>query len=262
MAEIKGDGGSAAGKCDLLHLRSLKELPKETLNALEGIGRPLRLSAGKTLASEGERPQFIGCVVNGILRMQKTLQDGRQQILGLLVEGDMFGQILNGPLNYDIEVATDAEICAFKREPFEELLMHEPELDRVLMLNMLNELDRARDWMIILANPRVKGRLAGFILVLCTRFSELDDVLQARNGFLDVKIPISRADLAHLLGTRPESISRAFHGLADIGAISILSPDLIEIRNVDALIAESGEELELSNAFRRDLKQILSKRIE
>jgi CRP/FNR family transcriptional regulator, anaerobic regulatory protein len=134
------------------------------------------------------------------------------------------------------------DVIAFRRTPFEALLLESPELERLVLLNLLNEVDRARDWLIILANPRIRGRLAGFLTVLCTRFAKIGQLLKVDEQTIEVRIPLSRVDLAHLLGTRPETISRAFHALADKGIIAIKRPDLIVVRDIDGLIAEAGED--------------------
>lgn len=217
-------------------------LPADTLEALDEMCRHREYRAGQIVSDAGEDQNFIGVVRRGVLRMQKTLYDGRAHIVGLLVEGDMFGRVFDGPAQVAVEAATDAMICSFRRGPFQELLMRSPELDRALLLNMLSELDRARDWMVILANPTVRGRVAGFLLVLCTRFAEVDHLLQNGPDGLVVKIPISRVDLASLLGTRTESLSRAFHALADSGVIALRQPDLVEILDLNVLSAEARED--------------------
>ncbi|WP_323772233.1 Crp/Fnr family transcriptional regulator [Antarctobacter sp.] len=231
------------------------------METLRSICTLRRYSAGQSIADAGEEPGFVGCVQTGVLRMQKTLQDGRQHIVGLLVEGDMFGRVLGGPLDVAIEAATDAEVCAFRRAPFEALLAQSPELDRLVLLSILHELDRARDWLIILGSPRVRERLAGFLLVLCTRFATVDHLLRTSNGALDVKVPINRTDLAHLLGTRPESISRAFHALADTGCITIRKPDLIGIQDLEALATEAGEDEMMGRATLKTLLTSLQTRV-
>lgn len=238
----------------------MEKLEASTLDALDAICRLRRFEPGQTVVLDGERPEFIGCVRSGYLRMQKTLADGRQHMVGLLVEGDMFGHMFNGPIKFALEAATEAEIWAFQRAPFEDLLLHAPDLERAVILNILNELDRARDWMVILGNNRVTGRIAGFLLVLCNRFFGVDHLLRIGSGSVDVKVPIGRHDLANLLGTRPESLSRAFHALADSGAIELLKPDLIRIRDVSALAAEAGEDAMDENAHLRGLLQLLKKR--
>lgn len=231
------------GGCGLAHFAKLDALPDETLKALERICRVRSFEPGQIVAEAGESLDYIGCVQSGILRMQKTLPDGRCHIVGLLVEGDMFGRVYDGPLTIAIEAATRAEVCAFRRAPFESLLAQSPELDRVMLLNVLGELDRAREWLIILSTPRVKARVAGFLLLMCARYAKVENVLRRGRGTVEVHVPIDRTDLAHLLGTRPESISRAFHALADDGSIALKRPDLVAIHDLDALAAEAGEEI-------------------
>lgn len=229
--------------CNLEIIPQLARLPAETLDAMKSMCAIRRFRAGQILLDAGDQPEFFGIVRSGILRLQKTMLDGRQQIVGLMVEGDMFGKVFDGPQQFAVEAATDVEIFTLLRKPFEDLLLRSPELDQVVLVNIMNELDRARDWMIIVANPRVKGRLAGFILFCCTRFASVHDVLQQGAGSaVDVRIPIGRSDLANSLGTRPETISRALHALADDGSIVIKRPDLIEICDFAALGSEAGEE--------------------
>lgn len=235
-------------------------LKPETQAALDAMCRTRSFFSGQTVVQEGETADFIGCVMTGVLRMQKTLADGRQHIVGLLVERDIFGRVFDGPLEFSIEAATDTEICAFPRSAFEALFARSPDLERSVLLSITNELDRAREWMIILSNQKITGRIAGFLLLMCTRFDGVDHILTPTSEGIEVRIPISRTDLAHLLGTRPESISRALHALGDQGDIDILEPDRILIRDVKALAREADEdELETSIT----LKDLLSaKRLE
>ncbi len=219
------------------------DLPDDTRTALQNFCQLRTYRAGQTIFDAGGTPPYIGCVLNGFLRMQKTLYDGRQHIVGLLVEGDMFGRAFDGgPVQFAVEAATDAEVCAFQSASFEDLLVRSSELERLVMLNFLNELDRARDWIVITSGKRVTARLAGFLLMICTRFAKVDHLLQVRAHALEVKIPISRIDLAHLLGTSTESISRAFHALAGNGWINIQRPDVIEVFDLEALCREVGDE--------------------
>lgn len=224
-------------------LSVLKNVPNDILGDLEKMSRLRSYNKNQRIYSPGREKECVGFVLQGVLRMQKLLYDGREHIIGLLAEGDMFGQVFDGPRTFTIEAATNAKILEFKREPFKELLLRSPELEQIVFMNVLNELDRARDWMILLANPRIRGRLAGFLLILASRFANIDHVVRKRReGSLDVQIPINRLDLAHLLGTRRETISRAFHALADNGHISITRSDLIRIHDIEVLAEEAGIE--------------------
>lgn len=214
----------------------------ETRDALERLCRKRAFAAGQTVIAESTASEFVGTVHAGVLRMQKTFADGRQHVVGLLVEGDMFGRVFDGATEFSIEAATDAEICAFDRTPFEKLLMQAPDLDRSVLLNILNELDRARDWMLILSNHKISNRLAGFLILMCSRFAAVDHLVERRDAGIQVTVPISRTDLAHLLGTRPESLSRAFHWLQDQRDIAILEPNLILLRDLASLAKRAGED--------------------
>lgn len=230
-----------AHNCGLRELDGFTELPEEIRQELRSICRTRTFSAGQIIAEIGMPPPFSGVVRSGILRMQKSLPDGRQHVVGLLVEGDMFGRIFNGEMHFSLEAATEAEVYTFPKPRFESILLRSPALDRLLLLNLLTELDRARDWMIILANPKVRGRLAGFLLLLCTRFRKVGGMVSVANERLRIRIPLIRPDIAHLLGTRIESVSRGFHALADDGLIEVLRPDLIDLCNLEALADEAGE---------------------
>jgi CRP/FNR family transcriptional regulator len=229
------------GICVSRMIPELANLPKPILAELNALGQMRKLAAGQLLADAGDAFDIIGFVTDGILRMQKTLPDGRQHVVGLLVSGDMFGRVFDGPMQFTLEAATDCTLLNFRRGPFEALLTRCAELDRIILLQFLSEIDRSRDWMIVLSNPRVRGRLAGFLLMLCTRFHKVEHLFGTMNGRLTIRVPISRADVSQLLGARAESISRAFHALADDGILDIIRPDLVAVLNMEDLAAEAGE---------------------
>lgn len=197
--------------------------------------------AGQTVTHEGEESAFVGVVVSGVLRIQKTLVDGRHPIVELLVCGDIFGRVDEGANELAIEAATDTQVFAFPHKPFEALLEQSSDLDSAVLVNVLNELDRVRDWMVIVSDQKIINRVAGFLLVTRKRYLAGDFPDQADHSGMEVMIPVSRLDLAHLLGTRPESISRALHALADTGDIDIVAPDLILIKDAGALALKAGE---------------------
>lgn len=140
--------GGISKLCALDDLPAIRALPDDVRSSLDAICTHRRYAAGQTVAFSGEPSEFIGIVFRGILRLQKTLPDGREHIVGLLVDGDMFGRVFDGGLHFCIEAVTETEVYTFRRTGFEDILRRSPELDRLLMLHLLNELDRARDWMI------------------------------------------------------------------------------------------------------------------
>lgn len=246
--------------CGLSGLPHFSDLPADVRQDLQRICHRKRLSKGQILIDAGEHLAFIGCVSSGILRMQKTLPDGRQHVVGLLVSGDLFGRVFDGPTPYAIECAVEAEVTVFPKPAFEALVLKYPDLDRLVMISLLNELDRARDWMIVLANPKVRGRLAGFLLIMGSRFGTAEQVRDGGSSVTRIHIPISRPDLSHLLGARVESISRALHALANDGIIEVLRPDLIQVRDLDVLADEAGEPDLADQALFKDFPEVRANR--
>lgn len=218
-----------------------RELPADLVDALASIGRPKSLARDEVLVVSGEQPGMVGFVVHGVLRMERTLIDGQRQIVGLLIAGDMFGRVFDGAFPFAIEAATDCEICRFPKTEFESLLVRWPELERLVLLNLLTELDSAREWLGLLANHRTVDKVAGFLVFLHRRWAHLAETgKQPAHGTL-IDLPISRQDLAETLGTRTEGISRALHALQDRKLIEIVTPYRFVIRDFDELERMSGQ---------------------
>lgn len=215
-------------------------LPAPLLGALAEICVHRGFARDARIADEGDHLDYVGFITSGILRMMRIQPGDDDQVVGLLAEGDMFGRIFNGPLHFSIEAAIDAEVCLFPRAPFEELAGQWPELERMVILNILNELDAARERMLLLNRHRVSERLAGFLLLLCRRWPQLAQVAVLPAGSIALKVPIDRRDLARFLGTRRDSLSRAFHQLADQGLIRLRAPLALDLLDVQGLSDLSG----------------------
>lgn len=205
----------------------------------EELGRILLLvsiKAGQVVVADGEVAPHIGCVIEGILAMTKALPDGRKHIIGLLNPMEIYGRIFDGASTYQIEALTDATVLHFDRRTFERLLLEAPEIERLFVANVMDELDAAREWILLIGRRKVIERVAAFVLMLSRH-----KVQQAGPGLIDPKAPLTvhiairRVDLAHYLGTRPESISRAFHALEKRGMVKIVDPNNFEILDWHAL---------------------------
>ena len=124
------------------------------------------------------------------------------------------------------------------RAGFEAVLRRAPEVERAFLVTLLDELDAAREWILMLNGQKVIERVASFLLILLRR---KDPAVAGRPPVLT--LPLSRANLAHYLGTRPETLSRALHELEDRGAVRLRDPYLIEIADRARLAAIAGPDL-------------------
>ncbi|CAN7577836.1 Crp/Fnr family transcriptional regulator [Mesorhizobium amorphae] len=194
---------------------------------------------GETVLAEMEATSFVGIVVSGVLRMQKSLEDGRQQLVGLLFRSDFFGRVFGGLSDYAIEAASDVTLCCYERGAFERLTGRFPELEHQLMLSTLDELDAARNWMLLLGCQTTPERIASFFLMLCRRGGADEWTPGAK---LSIHVPIGRRDMASYLGTTGETISRVIHEMSRKGIIKIRNAQDFEVLNKRQLVRMSGRD--------------------
>jgi CRP/FNR family transcriptional regulator len=217
-------------------------LPAPALDDLARIARQRSLTPGELLADEGESLHEIGYVLNGTLGLTKVLADGRTHIVGLLVPTDMYGHLFDDRASFRIQALTQTTIVSFGREAFEAILRRHPDVERHFLLEILYELDAAREWIILMGARRAVERVAAFLLILCRR--KLRRLRPATGQPVSITLTLRRADLAHYLGTRPETLSRALHALADRHIVRLNGPYHLEVLDLPRLGALSGEGLE------------------
>ncbi len=240
------DNPHPAGKLD----RLIKALPAELQREFEEIWRPFAVAKGAVLLEEGDGPSDTGYVIDGLLGMVKELSDGRRHIIGLLAPADLYGRTIDGPAGYRIEALADSTVLVCDRARLEDILNRSPEAEHLFQANLLDEIDAAREWMLVLSWPKVVQRVASFLLILCRR--KLRDLGAAarpkHDDLVNLHIAIRRADLAQYLGARPELLSRAFHELQDDGIIRINDPYDFDLLDIDRLVDVAGHDLPVDDA--------------
>ncbi|WP_164871813.1 Crp/Fnr family transcriptional regulator [Solirhodobacter olei] len=237
----------AEGKLD----RLLATLPPDLRPKLESICQRRSVRAGEVLVEEGEDSLVIGYVLSGMLGMVKLLPDGRRHIIGLLVPTDMYGRLFNGKFSYQIDALSDAELVVCSRPAFEALLEQAPVAERLFMVDMFDELDAAREWILVLGGPKVVQRVASFLLILCRRKMRGAIPADTDDDPINLRLAIRRPDLAQYLGARPESLSRAFHQLERDGLLRMNSPHDFDILDVPGLIDVAGHDLVIEESAAR-----------
>ena len=200
------------------------------------------VAAGETLIERGVRSEYVGYVLDGTLAMVQVLEDGRKHIVGLLVPTDLFGRLFDGPSNYQIEALSASRILSFPRAFFEQVLRDNPEAERLFLVHLLDEVDAAREWLLLMSGRKAVNHLASFLSILQRRSK-----FKGISGQTVVHVPLSRKDLAHYLGARPETLSRAFHELERKGILRIVDPHHFAVLDEQALTDATGDDLTLDD---------------
>ena len=226
------------------HLQSMFAALGDNRHHIEKIAKIEKIKAGTVLSSDGSATDKIGYIIDGTLAMTKVLPNGHSQILGLLVPTDMFGRVFEDVPLYSITALTDAVIYSMLREPFEAILEQNPEVERLFLINVLDELDAAREWILLLGGYKVIERVASFLLILCRRRIRTSDRRPLKqNAPILLHVGIKRSSLAQYLGTRVESVSRAFHELQARKSIRIIDAYTFEIVDVDSLVEIASHDM-------------------
>jgi CRP/FNR family transcriptional regulator len=218
--------------------RLMNALPSDVAEKLLSQGVLRELSAGEMVIERGVRSEFVGYVLDGMLGMVQALDDGKAHIIGLLVPTDLYGRLFDGPSNYRIQALSSSRVLSFPRALLEQVLRENPEAERLFLVHLLDEVDAAREWLLLISGRKAVNRLASFLTILARRSR-----YKRIGGVLVVHVTLSRKDMAHYLGARPETLSRAFRELERRGILRIVDPYNFRIVDEEALIEAAGDDL-------------------
>jgi CRP/FNR family transcriptional regulator len=196
--------------------------------------------AGQTIASDGENLEIVASVVSGTATLSRTMEDGRTQILGLLLPSDFMGRPGRKTVAYDITALTDVTLCCFFRKPFEALLQKTPHLSERLIEMALDELDAARDWMLLLGRKSAREKIASMIMFVLRRSCKSGEVAAES---VHINLPIAREEMANYLGLTIETVSRQLTALKTEGLIELEGKRGIIVPDITALAKETGDDL-------------------
>lgn len=227
--------------CAVRHRAVCGALSETELAHVNGISRRTRLPAGSIIFHAQEEASFFANIVSGVVKLSKSLVDGRQQIVGLQFSPDFLGRAYGGENPYFAEAVTEVELCQFPKNKFEKLLFEFPMLEQTLFERTLNELDSAREWMLLLGRKTAVEKVATFLLLLARRAGDQGCVPDADSGAIRIVLPITRADIADYLGLTIETVSRQITRLKSREIIQMINNRTIAIPDLTALEAISNQ---------------------
>ena len=195
---------------------------------------------GETIAWAGEKIRLVGSVVEGVAMLSGALPDGRRQMVGLLLPSDFLGRPGRERNAYDVVAATDVTFCMFQKAEFERLVARKPQIERRLLEMTLDELDSAREWMLLLGRKTARERIASLFVIMARR--DAASPLGARPGGLRFPLYITREAMADYLGLTIETVSRQVSALRHDGLIELGENRMVHVPDFVRLIEESGDD--------------------
>jgi len=212
-----------------------QNLPEDDLTRIRKIAKDKFYNKGQTVFSEGDDGNGFYVVAAGKVKIYKVSLEGKEQILHIYGPGNPFGEVpvFSGeqfPAN--AQTLLKSHLLFFPRTAFTDFIAKNPSL----CLNMLAVLSmRLRQFTLQVENLSLKevpGRLASYLLYLA----------QEQASEVTVRLPISKGQLASLLGTIPETLSRILSKMGNSDLIEVSGGQIVILNPVGLEeLAETGK---------------------
>jgi CRP/FNR family transcriptional regulator len=172
----------------------------------------------------------------GCLKACELTDDGREQVTGFRMRGDLIGAESIGLARYacDVVALEDSEVWELPYPPMLTACLQVPELQARLTEAMAREIRHDRLWMLAVGTLGAESRVAAFLLDLADRHARLG--LSAHHFILRM----CRIDMANYLALKHETVSRALSRLDELGLISVQRRE-VRILDADGLKHHAGQ---------------------
>jgi CRP/FNR family transcriptional regulator, nitrogen fixation regulation protein len=192
--------------------------------AMQMMGAVMSFPRNGEIFGENEPADYVYRVISGSVRTYKILNDGRRQVGGFYLAGDIFGLEFAEEHTFSAEAVSDAKVVVVKRNAITTLSGRDPAIGRELFALTGRELHRAQHRALLLVKS-AQERVASFLLEMAER---------AGAGNI-VELPMSRQDIADYLGLTVETVSRTLTGLESAATIEVPTSRRIVLRDRSAL---------------------------
>jgi CRP/FNR family transcriptional regulator len=193
-------------------------LSETDIDELEGLlGNRTKLKKGDALFHNGAPFTALYAVKLGSLKTTVLSDDGREQVAGYHMAGDLLGLDGMGDDRHGCEAIAleDSELCVMPFTRIEELARHVPALQQNLHKFMSREIERDHRVMLLLGSMRAEERLAAFLLNLSERY-------KARGySSTEFVLRMTREEIGSYLGLKLETVSRLFSKFQEEGLVMV-----------------------------------------
>ncbi|MGE4347866.1 MAG: Crp/Fnr family transcriptional regulator [Flavobacteriaceae bacterium] len=216
---------SKCEQCVVRELSVLKALNQGELNRITNSKTSYVVKKGQSLFEEGQILNGIFCIRNGVCKISKLSDNGKNHIVKLITRGDILGErslVNEEPLNLSATALEDMEVCFIPKPEILELFKSNTDFSLNMLKNVCENLKEADNDLVNMAQKSVKERLAKTLIYLQDKFGiDKDKTL---------KIQLSREELSGIVGTALETCIRLLSELKKEGYIDLIGKK-ISIKN-------------------------------
>jgi len=212
-------------------------LPADQLSAIRRIAVEKQFNKGQTIFSEEDETKGLFVVVEGRVKVYKVSSEGKEQILHIIEAGQSFGEVTvftGQQMPAHAQTLAKSRLLLFPRSAFVGLVTANPSLALNLLAIMSKKLRQFSVQIENLSLKEIPARLASYLIYLAEEQGSADAVT----------LDVSKGQLASLLGTIPETLSRIFAKLSGQNLIRVEGPKitLLDLEGIEDL-AEFGKDI-------------------
>ncbi|MEL7106557.1 MAG: Crp/Fnr family transcriptional regulator [Pseudomonadota bacterium] len=222
--------------CPIRHRAICARCDETELDLLSQIKSYKTFDAGQPIGWRGDDLTHFSSIVSGIASLSRSLEDGRTQMVGLLLPSDFLGRPGREQIEFDVNAVTEVTVCRFERKPFEKLVEEVPHVAQRMLEMALDELNAAREWMVLLGRKTAREKIATFLEMVIRRSTN-----PGQEAALHA-LPLTREEIADFLGLTLETVSRQLTVLKKEGVISFSDRKHFTISNMAALQDATGDD--------------------
>ena len=207
---------SKCEQCIVREFSSLKALKKDELLKIADCKTSYTIKKGDTIFNEGEQVNGIFCIKDGVCKLSKLSQNGKEQIVKLITKGELLGQrsmISDEAVNLSAVALEDMEVCFIPKADIMGFFDENNHFSMNVMKSICGDLKESEGHTVSMAQKTVKERLAETLLYLETSFGKNED------GSLHIQL--SRDELAGMIGTATESCIRLLSEFKKLNLIAL-----------------------------------------
>ena len=232
-------GNPHCNACAVKNRAICAALEPETRELLGREGRIQTVPKGRTLVWEGEDALLVANVIEGVLKLSTSTSDGREQIVGVVYPSDFIGRPFGDRSQHSVTALVDSRVCLYPRASFDRFAHEHPELEHRLLGRALDELDRARRWMLLLGRKSASEKVASFLLEMSVRLAEAG--CEQAPPLDTFELPLDRQQIADVLGLTIETVSRQLSAMRVAGVIELPGRRALHIVDRNRLTAMAGD---------------------
>ncbi|MEL6238997.1 MAG: Crp/Fnr family transcriptional regulator [Pseudomonadota bacterium] len=204
----------ACQDCPVRETAACAVLTPEERSALAAAGRTRTLARGEMLFAAGDEQAACATLVSGALKVSAMDADGNEQILALVHPAGFIGELFAPFAHHDVVALTQSRLCTFARSDIEAAIESYPALARALLRRSQEDLLATRSLLELTAHASAETRLAA----LLDEFSHAASQSSC-HAAVHFELPLTRGEIANMLGLTIETVSRKLGDIEAIGAI-------------------------------------------